>query len=145
MKEFKLSEKLYIAKNANSKTLEEMSTVLDCELTDVKKCFENMKKTGEYDKYRVAKYDEVYSDASSKPNSLLDLSKCLFDQLDVITNKNISQEELKKESERSKLMVSIAQTIINNEKLLLDASKHFKHEEKQVRQVLGCGNDVVPF
>lgn len=143
MKEFKLSEKLYIAKNANSKTLEEMSTVLDCEFSDIKKCLENMRKNGEYDKYRVAKYNEVYSETTQKPNSLLDLSKCLFEQLNVLTNKNISQEELKKEFERSKVMVNIAQTIINNEKLLLEASKHFKREEKQVRQVLGCGNDAI--
>lgn len=144
MKNFRPLEKLYISKNVNSKTLKEMAEYLNCGQQDIKNCYETMKLNGEYDKYRVSTYDVVKQEEDDlekeNANSLLDLNKLLFQQLDTITNKNLNDEQFRQETERSKVIVSIAQTIINNERLLLEASKHFQKSEKQVLEVLGCGN-----
>lgn len=148
MKNFTPLEKLYISKNVNSKTLEEMASYLGCNKRDVKSCFQTMKLNGEYDKYRVSNYETVNAELenyesemkqSESANSLLDLNKLLFQQLNAINDKSLTDDQFKQETERSKVVVSIAQTIINNEKLLLEASKHFQRSEKQVLEVLGVG------
>lgn len=144
MKNFTPLEKLYISKNVNSKTLEDMSEYLNCKPHEVKHCYEEMKLNGEYDKYRVSNYQAVKNEEDKQEfetaNSLLDLNKLLFQQLNAINDRNLTDEQFKQETERSKVVVNIAQTIINNEKLLLEASKHFQKSEKQVLEILGVGD-----
>lgn len=139
MKEFKPLEKLYISKNVNSKTLEDMAEYLKCKPNEVKHCFETMKLNGEYDKYRVSNYETVKAEEKKiqkeqETNSLLDLNKYLFEQLKAINNKSLTEDEFKKEVERSKTTVSISQTIINNAKILLEANKQFKKQNNEVTE-----------
>jgi hypothetical protein len=52
---------------------------------------------------------------------LTDLNDHLFTQLERLGKKDISQDDLGKEIERSKAMASVAQTIINSANLALNA------------------------
>lgn len=56
-------------------------------------------------------------------NTLLDLNKKLFEQLDNLSKKNITSEELEKEIARSESMIKIANVIISNGDLALRAAK----------------------
>lgn len=128
-----ISNKIYIAKNINSKSLDEIARYLKCGKTEVKNVFEKMKSNGEYDKYRNMPYQEAVeiAEKQSTPNSqnsLLDLNDILFKQLEKINDENLTEDEFKKEAETSKIVVNISQTIINNSKLLLEANKHMKKE-----------------
>lgn len=75
-------------------------------------------------------------------NNLIGLNTILFQQLNELSNKNLSVDELKKELDRSKAIVNISQTIINNSKLLLEAEKHYNHKSKQVQEVLASGENI---
>lgn len=56
-------------------------------------------------------------------NTLLDLNKKLFEQLDNLSKNNITSEELEKEIARSESMIKIANVIISNGDLALRAAK----------------------
>lgn len=145
MKEFKPLEKLYISKNVNSKTLEEMAEYLKCTQREVKHCYETMKLNGEYDKYRVSNYETVKKEEEIKEkdeetNSLLDLNKYLFSQLNALKDRSLTENQFKQEVERSKAMVSVSQTIINNAKIMIEASKQFQRKSEQTLNILGIDN-----
>lgn len=53
-----------------------------------------------------------------------DLNELLFEQLERITNDDLSEEELEKEIKRSESVQKIAKTIIDNGNLALQAKKH---------------------
>lgn len=73
-----------------------------------------------------------------KIKSLVDLNQILFNQLDVLNN-NLSPEDMKSEIEKTKAIVNVSQTIINNAKILLDADKHFMNQSDKVIKVLTSG------
>ena len=54
-------------------------------------------------------------------NSLIDLNNHLFAQLERLGDEELSQERLDKEISRAKSIVSVAQPIIENARLVLDA------------------------
>lgn len=54
-------------------------------------------------------------------NKLQDLNNHLFAQLERLADEDISEEEIKKETERSRAVIAVAQTIISNARLELDA------------------------
>ena len=56
-------------------------------------------------------------------NRLEDLNDMLFNQLVRLDKDDISDDELKKEVDRSKAMNSVAHTIVDNARVVLDASK----------------------
>lgn len=56
--------------------------------------------------------------------TLTDLNEYLFEQLERITNDDLSEEELEKEMKRSDSVQKIAKTIIDNGQLALQAKKH---------------------
>ena len=56
-------------------------------------------------------------------NKLTDLNNHLFAQLERLGDEDLSEEEMKKEIERSKAITNISNSIINNAKVILDASK----------------------
>lgn len=56
-------------------------------------------------------------------NRLEDLNNMLFNQLVRLDKDDISDEELKKEVDRSKAMNSVAHTIVDNARVVLDATK----------------------
>ena len=75
-------------------------------------------------------------------NKLTDLNDYLFEQLERLTDDDLTQDELDKEIEISKQVVKVSQTIINNENLLLQAKKHFDitgEDNKKVAPLLSLG------
>ena len=56
-------------------------------------------------------------------NKLEDLNDMLFNQLVRLDKDDISDDELKKEVDRSKAMNSVAHTIVDNARAVLDATK----------------------
>lgn len=54
-------------------------------------------------------------------NKLIDLNNHLFAQLERLSDEDLQGDKLREEIERSKSVASIAQNIIANGKLLLDA------------------------
>lgn len=133
MKEFTIQEQVYICKNANSKTLEQMAMATKSTMTNVKNEFNNMKKDGRYEKYRKMSDEEVQQlinkqnnlSQEEPKNKLLDLNDLLFQQLTTLMDDSLTQEQLDQEIKISKQVVSVSQTIINNANLLLQAKKHF--------------------
>ncbi len=56
--------------------------------------------------------------------TLNDLNEYLFQELDRLTNEDLSAEELDKEIKRSDALQRIAKTVIDNGTLALQAKKH---------------------
>ncbi len=56
-------------------------------------------------------------------NTLGDLNNYLFEQLERLTDDELSAEQLEKELMRTKAVTSVAETVIENSKLALDAMK----------------------
>lgn len=135
MKQFTIQEQVYICKNANSKTLEQIAIATVSTITEVKNEFNNMKQDGRYEKYRkmsdteiqqLINNREIKSKTEEEPkNKLLDLNDLLFQQLTTLMDDSLTQEQLDQEIKISKQVVSVSQTIINNANLLLQAKKHF--------------------
>ena len=57
-------------------------------------------------------------------NSLVDLNEYLFEQLDRLTNDDLTSEELETELKRAKTVSQIASNIVNSTAVILDAQKH---------------------
>lgn len=57
-------------------------------------------------------------------NTLTDLNNYLFESLERINDDNMTKEELQIELERSKQVVSVSRTVVENARLILDATKH---------------------
>jgi len=57
-------------------------------------------------------------------NKLADLNNYLFEALERVTDDSLSDEELRKEINRSQAVTSIAETIISNGTLALKAKQH---------------------
>jgi hypothetical protein len=75
---------------------------------------------------------------SAMNNKLIDLNNHLFAQLEKLSDEELSPEKLIVEMNRSKSMVSIAQTIINNAKLALDAHVALGDVEIGKIPMIGC-------
>lgn len=149
MKEFTIQEQVYICKNANSKTLEQIAIATVSTITEVKNEFNNMKQDGRYEKYRKMSDAEIQqlinkreteSKVDEEPkNKLLDLNDLLFQQLETLMDDSLTQEQLDQEIKISKQVVSVSQTIINNANLLLQAKKHFdstKNDNSEIAPLL---------
>lgn len=77
-------------------------------------------------------------------NKLTDLNDYLFEELENLMDKDLTQEELDREIKISKQVVSVSQTIINNANLLLQAKKHFDREganNGKIAPLLSLEND----
>ena len=155
MKEFTIQEQVYICKNANSKTLEQIAIATVSTITEVKNEFNAMKQDGRYEKYRKITDAEIQqlinkqnntnkeNKEDSKNNTLLELNNYLFDELRALMDDSLSDEELSRELKVSKQVVSVSQTIINNANLLLQAKKHIdttKEENNQIAPLLSLGD-----
>ena len=57
-------------------------------------------------------------------NTLEDLNNHLFEQLERLNDDELMGEDLEKEISRSSAMTKVAQTIINNNNMVLGAIKH---------------------
>ena len=60
-------------------------------------------------------------------NKLIDLNNHLFEEMERLNVDGISDEKLTKEIKRTNAMVDLAEQIVNNAKVILDANK-FKIE-----------------
>lgn len=73
-------------------------------------------------------------------NTLTDLNNHLFAQLERLSDEDLKGEELKEELQRSSAVSKVAQNIINNGSLVLQAQK-FKDEksdaESEIPKLLG--------
>lgn len=56
-------------------------------------------------------------------NKLSDLNNHLFEQLERLNDEDLNEEQLTKEIGRAKAITDVANSIINNAKVVLDASK----------------------
>ena len=56
-------------------------------------------------------------------NKLTDLNNHLFEQLERLNDEDLTEENLSKEIGRAKAMTEIANSIVSNAKVILDASK----------------------
>lgn len=56
-------------------------------------------------------------------NTSLDLNNHLFEQLERLNDEDLTDDDLKKEVERSKAITSVSKAIIDNAKNALDAQK----------------------
>ena len=61
-------------------------------------------------------------------NKLTDLNNHLFAQLERLSEEDISEKNLAKEIERTKLVTSVSKQIIDNGKLMLDAQRAIQNE-----------------
>lgn len=57
-------------------------------------------------------------------NTLTDLNNYLFEQLERLTDDELTEEQLQKEITRSEAVTSVAETIIHNGELSLKAMRH---------------------
>lgn len=79
-------------------------------------------------------------------NTLKDLNNHLFAQLERLSEEDLSPEQLAQETERSKAVVSISNSIINNAKTQLEAVKlladgnYIEASGVGIRAMLGANN-----
>lgn len=150
MKKFTIQEQVYICKNENSKTLEELAIATVSTIKEVKNEFENMKIDGRYEKYRIMKNEEIQElinnqnkqEEKQQNNTLLELNDYLFSELKILRDDSLSEEQLNRELKISKQVVSVSQTIINNANLLLQAKKHIdstKEDNNKIAPLLSLG------
>lgn len=135
MKEFSIQEQIYICKNANSKTLEQIAIATVSTINEVKNEYNTMKQDGRYEKYRKMTNKEIQklinrqdnaTEDDTKNNTLLGLNDYLFKELEILRDDSLTEEALNRELKISKQVVSVSQTIINNANLLLQAKKHIE-------------------
>lgn len=70
-------------------------------------------------------------------NKLIDLNNYLFEQLERLNDDNLTMEELDREIKKSKEIVKVSQTIVNNADILLKAKKYFDET--------GTSNEKIPL
>ena len=70
-------------------------------------------------------------------NKLIDLNNHLFAQLERLSEENLEGEKLSDEIERSKAIGGVANNIICNAKLALDAQRALYKDIRQLPEMLG--------
>lgn len=154
MKELKLEDQIYLCKYHDVD--KHLYNTLGLKEDEVEELINYYKKRGLYGQYRNMP-DEEYSRLIKKTamkkiekkkenkqeegkipqqrNQLLDLNDMLFEQLNILMDDSLTEVELNKELRRSKQVVAVSQTIINNADLLLQAKKHFDKTETKGNEV----------
>lgn len=75
-----------------------------------------------------------------KAMTLIELQKILGERIELLVDKNLSDEERKRESELSKTVSSLAKQMINNADIVLRADRLFmdtKGEKAKIKQMVG--------
>ena len=70
-------------------------------------------------------------------NKLIDSNNYLFEQLERLNDDSLTMEELDREIKKSKEIVKVSQTIVNNADILLKAKKYFDET--------GISNEKIPL
>ena len=74
-------------------------------------------------------------------NKLIDLNNLLFEQLERLSDEDLTPEELDRELRRTKGVCAIGRTIIDNAQVALDAQKHIdeyaldKHDQSDMLRI----------
>lgn len=77
-------------------------------------------------------------------NSLSDLNNHLFAQLERLNDEELKGEELQKEISRSKAITGIAQQVISNARLVLDAEiERGNRKQTDMPEVLQVGKKAI--
>ena len=58
-------------------------------------------------------------------SNLQDLNEILFKQIEALDNPDISEEEFKRQVDKSEAIVKVSSVILSNAKIALEAQKHF--------------------
>lgn len=72
-------------------------------------------------------------------NKLIDLNNLLFEQLERLTDEDLTSEELEMELKRSKAVCGIGRIIVDNAHVALEAQKHMDEygiDNKEMPQLL---------
>lgn len=72
-------------------------------------------------------------------NTLGDLSNHLFEQLERLNDEELTEDQLKREIDRSTAMAAVADQIVKSGNLMLKAMNEFP--SNAVPKMLGAGND----
>jgi hypothetical protein len=72
----------------------------------------------------LASIKDIFAPGIKMKHTLTDLNEYLFQQLDALSNGDLSGEALDKEIERSKAIQGIAKTVIDSANVALKAKKH---------------------
>ncbi len=73
-------------------------------------------------------------------NNLTDLNNYLFETLELLTDRDLSEEEMHREIVRAKAVTSVAETIIHNGELALNTMKHMN----EMGYNAGVDRDLAP-
>lgn len=99
---------------------------------------------GEQSDFKIIKPSEK---GEKMKNKLTDLNNHLFEQLERLNDEDLSEEALSKEIGRAKAMTDVANSIINNAKVVLDASKFLEdsgyslNAPQETMKLLGMNSD----
>ena len=80
-------------------------------------------------------------------NKLTDLNNHLFEQLERLNDEELTEDELSKEINRARAMTDIANSIVSNAKVVLDASKFLEDSglsltaPQETLKLLGMNDD----
>jgi hypothetical protein len=68
-------------------------------------------------------------------NKLIDLNDHLFETLERLNDEELTPEQLQLEVQRAKSITNVAQAIINNGNLMLDAQKHVAEYDGKQQEI----------
>lgn len=76
----------------------------------------------------------------AKKNKLIDLNDHLFCQLERLGNEDLTESELNLETERTKSIVMVSRTIVENARLALDAQKALGECINDIPEMIGISH-----
>ena len=146
MKQLKLEDQIYLCKYHDVDKY--LNTTLKLKPEEVEEQLKYLKSRGLYVQYRNIS-DEEYQNLIKRPiikkvehkqdleekNCLLDLNNLLFEELNILMDNSLTESELNEEIKKSKQIVAVSQTIINNADLLLRAKKHYDKLENKTDKI----------
>lgn len=78
-------------------------------------------------------------------NTLNDLNNHLFEQIERISDDELTEEQFEREVQRSRTISSLAKGVVNNARVMLDAQKHRDEyygssTREEIPEILKIGN-----
>lgn len=138
-KKLKLEDQIYLCKYHDID--KDINISLRINNAEQEKFLNILKSKGLYEKYRNLSDEEYLQlikqakknkketilriEEPEKRNHLLDLNDMLFEELHTLMDDSLTEAQLNEEVKRSKQLVAVSQTIINNADLLLRAKIHY--------------------
>lgn len=149
MKELKLEDQIYLCKYHDVD--KSIRTTMHITQKEVQQLIKYYKKIGVYTEYRnlpdeeyekickrerkIKKIKPMQNEEELGKNHLLDLNNILFEELHTLIDDSLTEEQLNEEIKRSKQVVAVSQTIINNADLMLRAKIHYDKLENKTEKI----------